>query len=291
MSVTVRCYAKINLVLDILGRRDDGYHQIKMVMQSVSIHDTVTVSLNGDAENGIEIACSNDRIPLDESNIAYKAAEAFFANTGIPRVGIFIKIKKRIPVAAGLAGGSADAAGVLLALNELFETRMSRQELGEIGLVVGADVPFCVMGGTVLAEGTGGILSPLLDMPECFIVLAKPWGRVSTAKAYRQFDSQQDPRHPNVEHMISAVCERDLEAIGRTLGNVFEEAMPLESLEEVKEVMRKYNPLGCCMSGTGPTVYAIFEDKGDAEHCASELRSLTEFTAVCVPESKGCVVD
>ena len=172
MKLTVNAPAKINLTLDIIGRRNDGYHLVKMLMQSVDVCDTVTVW--DDADSPIQVFCNREEIPVSEANTAYRAAQAFFEAAKIENPCIGIKIKKRIPMAAGLAGGSADAAAVIVALDRMFETRLSEAELTDIGERVGADVPFCIFGGTMLAEGIGTILTPLPDLPDCYIVLSKP---------------------------------------------------------------------------------------------------------------------
>lgn len=291
MKVAVKASAKINLLLDIVGKRGDGYHLLQTIMQSVDLRDTVTVSLTGEP-GGIRLSCSgNDDIPLDERNTAHKAATRFFKETGTENPGISIKIKKKIPSSAGIAGGSADAAAVLLALNSIFHGVASDEQLFNIGEKIGADVPFCLHGGTMLAEGIGTILSPLPDMPSCFIVLAKPEAAVSTLRAYGEFDKLSEVNHPELEAMTDAVRAGDLKAVCSHMGNVFEQSINLPEIAKIKELMLSFGAVGACMSGSGPTVFGIFESRDDAQHCCAELRDSVAFAAVCEPCSKGCELD
>lgn len=289
MRITVTAPAKINITLDILGKRADGYHVLKMVMQSVSLSDTVTVWNEDDGK--ISVTCNADSVPCDDSNIAARAAREFFSFAGIENPGIGIKIKKRIPVAAGLAGGSADGAAVLLALNELFSTGFSASELCEPGLKVGADIPFCLLGGTMLAEGTGGILTPLPDLAPCHIVLVKPKQSVSTKEAYTLADTAEILRHPDTDDVVEAICGGDLKAVGAGLCNVFEQVIKLDEIDEIKSVMLGCGALGACMSGSGPSVFGIFDDKGAADDCLNELVYKDMEAYICSPESRGCRVE
>lgn len=292
MGVNINANAKINLLLDIEGEKDDGYHLLKMVMQSISLKDSIYVDFDESAaNNGIEIICTDENLPLDENNIACKAAKAYFDYTKIENKGIYIKIIKRIPIAAGLAGGSADAAGVILALDRLHETDLQYDQLKEIGFKVGADVPFCLCGGTMTAEGAGEILAPLPDLPECHIVLAKPFGTVSTAYAYKQYDKANVVNRPDYEGMINAICGRNIFEIGSLLGNVFEEVLNLESVNNIKKIMDEYSPVGRCMSGSGPSVFAVFDNKNTAEECLSALKQNVESVFLCSPKKYGCKFD
>lgn len=289
VRIQITAPAKINLTLDISGRRSDGYHLIRTVMQSVDLCDTVTLRLQ--AHGGIEIQCSSPAVPDDQRNIAYQAAQAFFAAAGCEGQGVSIKIKKKIPVAAGLAGGSADAAAVLLGLNALLDQPIPHDRLLDIAEQLGADVPFCLTGGTMLAEGIGSLLSPLPDMPDCFIVLAKPEHGVSTRDAYRLFDSLETVRHPDVDDVAEAICEGDLAHVSKLLANVFEETNHSPEIGRIKETMRRYGCVGCCMSGSGPSVFGLFADKGDAEDCVSELKQGYDEVFLCRPLSHGCRVN
>ena len=287
-KVTVNAYAKINLMLDINYRRTDNYHDLFMIMQSVGVYDTVSVEKIKGRE--IEISCNIDDIPLDERNIAHKAAKAFFKANKIRSTGIHIDITKRIPHAAGLAGGSADGAAVLVALNGLYEKQMSKDELCEIGAKIGADVPFCIKGGTLLAQGIGEILSPVKPLRRCYIVLAKPDCSVNTGAAYSQFDNFGKTHVPNQLEMLKAIQNRDLKEISFRLENVFEQFIEVENRIQIKEIMRNNGALGACMSGSGPTVFGIFEKKENAEAAAGELKDLAKDIYVCLPVNCGCKI-
>lgn len=286
MEIKVKAYAKINLMLDIIYRRTDGYHDLFMIMQSIGIYDTVTVTETKSKK--ITITCNIDDIPLDEHNIAYKAAAAFFDSTKIRNKGINIDIVKRIPHAAGMAGGSADGAGVLVALNELTGAGLSDDELCAVGVKIGADVPFCIKGGTLLAQGIGDVLNKVKPLRKCYIVIAKPDCSVNTASAYKQFDECGKVHTPDKLGMLYAMQSRDLKEICSKMENVFEQFIAVENKVEIKDIMRANAALGVCMSGSGPTVFGIFDNKDSAEKCAFELKPLAKDIAVTTPVSKGC---
>lgn len=288
MKVKVNAYAKINLLLDIVATRTDGYHDLFMIMQSVGVYDTVTVEkIKG---RDITITCNIDDIPLDEKNIAHKAAMAFFKANKIISRGIHIDIVKRIPHAAGLAGGSADGAGVLVALNELYKTNLSLDELCKIGVTIGADVPFCIKGGTLLSQGIGDVLNKVKPLRNCYIVLAKPDFGVNTGYAYRQFDECGKVHTPDKFGMLCAMQSRDLKQICSKMENVFEQFIEVPNRIEMKEIMRSNNALGVCMSGSGPTVFGIFESKEEAQKSAEELKQYAKDICVCTPVNKGCKI-
>lgn len=289
MKITVNAPAKINLSLDILGKRNDGYHLVKMLMQSVDLSDTVTVSDTG--EEGISLSCNVETLPDGEENIAYRAASAFFAYTKLENPGITIKIKKRIPVAAGLAGGSADAAAVLVALNQLMDTGLSEEELCDMGEKLGADIPFSIIGGTMVASGIGTILTPVPDLPACYFVIAKPPLQVSTKDAYALADERERWGRPRTDEAVEAVCEGRLKAIGKALYNDFEEILPLEDVRFIKQMMKDCGALGACMSGSGPSVFGLFAEKGEAEDCADTLRDHYGEVFVCSPADRGCTIE
>lgn len=286
MEIKVKAYAKINLMLDIIYKRTDGYHDLFMIMQSIGIYDTVTVRETKSKK--ITITCNIDDIPLDEHNIAYKAAAEFFSSTKIKNKGINIDIFKRIPYAAGMAGGSADGAGVLVALNELTGAGLTDDELCAIGVKIGADVPFCIKGGTLLAQGIGDVLNKVRPLRKCYIVIAKPDCSVNTAYAYKQFDECGKEHTPDKLGMLYAMQSRDLNEICSKMENVFEQFIAVDNKVEIKEIMRNNGSLGVCMSGSGPTVFGIFDDKEKAEKCAIELKPLAKDIAVTQPVSKGC---
>ena len=288
MKVKTRAYAKINLILDIIGKRNDGYHELYTIMQSVNCYDLITVEKK--KGQGISVSCNISDIPTDESNIVHKCAKAFFKYCKINRYGINIDIVKKIPHAAGLAGGSADGAATLVSLNELYKTNLSEDELCKIGEAIGADIPFCIKGGTQLCQGKGEILSKMKGIKNCFIVLAKPDIAVNTANAYKAFDENGKTRTPDNFGMLCAVQNRDLTQISAKLDNVFEQFIEVPQRVDIKSVMHDNNALGACMSGSGPTVFGIFESKEDAENCKTELDKFVKDVLICNPVSKGCKI-
>lgn len=285
---TVRANAKINLFLDILGTIENGYHSLYTIMQSVDLHDTVTVTL--DSARKISLSCDDSLIPCDNRNTAHKAARTFFEHTGV-KGGADIHIKKRIPVSAGLAGGSADAAAVIFALNELTDVNMPLSELCEIGVKVGADVPFCLVGGTALSQDIGGVLSPLPFIPECFIVLAKPAQSVSTKEAYEAYDAAWWIKRPKDALMLSAVVRQSLDDIALYCENVFEQVIDVPKRADIKYIMREAGAIAACMSGSGPTVFGLFKDEDCAQVCALALKSVVPEVFVTKPHKNGVVFE
>lgn len=284
-SITVRTPAKINLTLDIVGKRTDGYHFMKTIYQAVDLHDTVTVQLREDEK--IDVVCDRPQVPHGESNLVYKAALAFFEYTGVPFNGMGISIEKNIPLQAGLAGGSSNAAGVLVALNELFKTRLPLHQLCEIGVKLGADVPFCLTGGTALAEGIGDILLPLPNCPECYIVLAKGTQGISTAEAFQKYDRLLIPRHPDTDEMIAAIAVGDVPRIAELCLNVLESAADLEEIGQLKNILLENGALCAHMTGSGSAVFGIFEKKKQAAACLDELKDAADFAELCEPVETG----
>jgi len=283
----VKVAAKINLMLDILKRLENGYHSLFMIMQSVDLYDTVTVEKNN--KNKIIIKCDTEGVPCNEKNIAYKCAKAFFDACNIKEQGITIEIEKNIPMAAGTAGGSADGAGVLYCLNKIFNTNLSTIQLAEIGAKVGADIPFSLTGGTAIALNTGNVIASVKDLPECYIVLCKPDQDVSTPEAYAQFDALSRVRHLDRVSMIEAVASGDYENICTYCGNVFEQAVEVPKRPHIKGVMRKCGADACCMSGSGPTVFGLFSDKEKAEDCYNKLSKKYDSVYLCKPANKGVI--
>lgn len=278
MSTLINAYAKINLTLDITGRRADGYHLLHMVMQSVSLCDRLTLTVG---EPGIRILCGRADVPCDESNTVYKAAAAFFAFSGL-RPGVTVEIQKNIPSQAGLGGGSADAAAVLHELNRIYRTGYSTETLCEIGVKVGADVPFCVLGGTALAEGIGEKLTALPPVPRCHLVICKPPVGVDTKKAYALADSH-GAAGVYTEAMLRAIHLGDLHAVAESLGNGFEQVMQLDDVTNIKRTMKSMGALGACMSGSGSAVYGIFEDETAAFLCKTALEKQYAQVFLCEP--------
>jgi 4-diphosphocytidyl-2-C-methyl-D-erythritol kinase len=286
MKIALKAYAKINLMLDILSRLENGYHDLYMIMQSVSLYDEITVTKTDSKD--ITITCSIDSIPTDEKNIAYKAAAAFFAYTGIENCGIAIDIKKNIPHAAGLAGGSTDGGAVIVALSKLFGANLKEKDIIAIGSKVGADVPFCAIGGTMLAQYTGTVLSHLPDLKLPYIIITKPSQDVSTAEAYAAFDSAERVRHLDKNGMLQAVIASDKEAVYEKVGNVFEQFIDVTERVIIKDIMRKNGAKCACMSGSGPSVFGIFEDKDCAEKCLNELKKSYPQSYLCASTDIGC---
>lgn len=279
-------YAKINLLLDITGRRADGYHLVQMVMQSIALHDDITVQWEPEGNPlpagqpeaaagfpAITLFCDEPSLPTDRGNLAYQAAMAFFQQTGIRTGRCTIHIAKHIPLAAGLAGGSADAAATLHALNTVCHTQLSAETLCQIGLQVGADVPYCLLGGTRLAEGIGEVLSPLPALPPAFLVLCKPPVSVLTPAAYRAFDALPAVVRPNSKGFLQALARQDMAAICSQLANVLEAAIipQYPEIDTIKAVLLEQGAAGALMSGSGPTVYGFFTDKTRAETAACVL--------------------
>lgn len=288
MSVKVLAPAKINLSLDILRRRPDGYHDVSMVMQTVSLYDTVTVSLNESRE--ITVSCNWEGVPCDEKNIVCKAAEAFFRYTHQENPGVHIDIDKKIPTQAGLAGGSTDGAAVLIALNKLLSGYLKPGEMAEIAEKLGADVPFCLSGGTQQASGTGTNLRKITAFPNCHLVICKPPVSVSTAEAYQKCDLAEFTHPEYTAEMIKALYRRDMYTITSCLYNDFEVALALEEVREVKKIMYQCKAKGACMTGSGSAVFAVFTSLRKAEKCAETLKKQYEHVFLCAPVKEGCKI-
>lgn len=267
-----KAYAKINLTLDVIGTREDGYHELCMVMHQVSLCDTVAVRI-GCSHDGIQVISNLGYLPCDDKNIAYKAAALFLEETGADAGGVSIALEKRIPVAAGLAGGSSDGAAVLCALNELCETRLSDEELCRIGVKIGADVPYCICGGTMLAEGVGEKLSPIPKMPVCDVVLCKPGYGMSTPKVFSALDETEILRHPDTQAMLSALSAGNLSDIAQNMYNVLEPVVATAKADigAIERAMLSHGALGAMMSGSGSTVFGIFGDSANARRAYNHL--------------------
>jgi len=260
-------YAKINLCLDVTGRLPNGYHQVRMIMQTVGIHDTLSFERT---EGEIRITADGGELPLGPDNLIYKAIQLMREAYGI-KGGAKVHLEKRIPIAAGMAGGSTDAACTLKAMNALYDLGLSDESLMEVGVRIGADVPYCIMGGTALAEGIGEKLTRLPDVPEAVLLVAKPEAFVSTKEVYQRLDSMQEGIHPDVDGMLAALQMRDLAGIVSRLGNVLEPVTVgmVPVIETLKQKMLEGGALGSLMSGSGPTVFGIFEDRARAEQVKS----------------------
>lgn len=272
-ELTLNAPAKINLTLDILRRRSDGYHDLRMVMQTVSLYDRVTVH----AETGtgrMEVRTNMAELPNGLDNLAGKAARAFFDATGLENSGLEIAIEKWIPVCAGLAGGSTDGAAVLKALKQLLLPELPEKALEEIGARVGSDVPFCIRGGTALAEGRGELLTTLPAMPDGRIILCKPAFGISTPELFQRVQVEALPFHPNTEGMRSALAMGNLKMVARLAGNVFETVLTAEreEISAIKTILLDAGALTAAMTGSGPTVFGIFDDEKKALAAEKLLR-------------------
>ena len=270
-ETTEKAFAKLNISLDVTGRRPDGYHDMRMVMQTVTLCDDVSVSLR---EDGAVHARTNLRyLPCDERNIAVKAARAFFAKAEMKNAGADIGIRKRIPVCAGMGGGSSDGAAVLRALNRLCGKPFSLPELEALGASLGSDIPFCVAGGTALAEGRGEVLSPLPDLPACRFVIVKPRFSVSTPELFSKLDRSPVKRHPDTDGIVSAIRAGDLPGVCRRMYNVFEDVLPPkpDDVAVIKSRLLDCGARGAMMTGTGSAVFGVFDSEAAAEAARAAL--------------------
>lgn len=265
--VEVKAYAKVNLGLDVLRKREDGYHEVKMIMQSVNLFDILTFSVfNGmgvqDNIGTIRIESDSDEIPLNEGNLIYRACRLVMNHFKIKK-NILVTVRKSIPVAAGLAGGSADCAAALKGMNELFRLGMSLEEMQKIGVRLGADVPYCLLGGTALAEGIGEILTPLPNLPNCIFLIAKPPFGVSTKEVYTQLSLEDKTikDHPDIDGIRKGIEKQDMKIVTAKMGNILEQVtIPMHSeIKQMKDLMLENGALNALMSGSGPTVFGIFD--------------------------------
>ena len=265
-----RAYAKINLGLDVLGRLENGYHEVKMVMQMVGIYDVLTLER---IQSGIVVTTDNGELPTDENNLIYKSAKLMIEKYRLQE-GVRIHLEKNIPIAAGMAGGSTDAAGTFIGMNELFSLGASEEELRELGVKVGADVPYCIMGGTALAEGIGERLTRLPAPKACYLLIAKPDINVSTKYVYEHLDAEGVERHPDIDGMITALEQGSLEGVIDRLGNVLENVTVKRYpvIREIKQIMLAEGAAGSLMSGSGPTVFGIFREKETAKKALKVLK-------------------
>ena len=276
-------FAKLNLTLDVTGVRDDGYHDLKSVMQTISIRDDIQI----DVETGKpwELTCDKEGIPCDERNLAWKAAEVFQRSTKRDLGGVAIHITKRIPSQAGLGGGSADAAAVLRALNRHYDYPLSIMALAELGAEVGSDVPFCVLGGTAMVEGRGERLRKLPDMPECIFVVCKPDFSISTPELYRKLDETVIPKHPDNTAMERAILAGDIGQVAEQIYNVFDPVVTADHLElnYVKSIMNSYGSLGQQMTGSGSAVFSILPNFEYAAVVCNMLKENYPNIFICKP--------
>ena len=287
MTYTEHAWAKLNLTLDILGKRPDGYHEMRMVMQSIDLRDTVT--LREETAPGIRVASSCRFLPCDETNIAAKAILRFFEATGLPCPGFSVRLDKEIPVCAGMAGGSSDGAAVLRLLRREYCPALPQEELEAIAARVGSDVPYCVRGGTALAEGRGERLTDLPPLPDCFLVVCKPPFPISTPELFAQVRTRRLRCHPDTAGMLAALAAGDLAGVAHRLYNVFEDVLPRKYTQvfEIKRALLDCGAMAASMSGSGPTVFGLFGNKAAAESAREALLPAFPQTFLCRPVGKS----
>ena len=277
--------AKVNLALDILGTRPDGYHDMRMVMQTISLCDTVAVE---ETATGFELRTDGDFIPAGKRTLEQRAAEAFFEAAGRPMPGLRVTLEKGTPAYAGLGGGSADVAALLRILRDAYAPEMSTEKLERIGFTVGSDMPFCVRGGTALAEGRGEVLTDLQPLPDCWFVLCKPDFGIPTPSLFARVDGGELTRRPDISGMQLALEAGDLAGVAARLGNVFEEVLPEEYQEvfTIKNRLLELGALNAAMSGSGPTVFGIFAEQAAARRAAAVLKETYRQTYLAAPVKK-----
>ena len=267
----LRAMAKINLGLDIIGKREDGYHEVRMIMQTIRMYDVLEIRKK--TSPGISLSTNLPYIPCDERNLVYKAAKILMDEFHVEE-GLSMKLTKSVPVAAGMAGGSSDAAAAFVGVNRLFHLGLSQEELMKRAVQVGADVPYCVMRGTALAEGIGEKLTRLPDLPGCYILIGKPGINVSTRTAYENLDLNEIRRRPDIDGMICDIKNKDLYSMTGKMENVFEPGIMAKYpvIREIRDLMEKQGALKAMMSGSGPTVFGIFDDAGKMQNAARALK-------------------
>ncbi len=282
---TLNAPAKVNLALDILGTRPDGFHNMRMVMQTISLRDTVTVE---ETEAGFDLHTDGDFIPAGKKTLEQRASEAFFATIGKPMPGLRVTLEKVTPAYAGLGGGSADVAALLRILREKYAPELPTTELERIGFTVGSDMPFCVRGGTALAKGRGEVLTDLPPLPDCWFVLCKPDFGIPTPSLFELVDGGELTCRPDIEGMRMSLEAGDLVGVARRLGNVFEEVLPEEyhTVFKIKRRLLECGALNAAMSGSGPTVFGIFTEQETAQQAAEILKQDYRQTYLAVPVKK-----
>ncbi len=284
-EIQERAYAKLNLSLDVTARREDGFHELAMLMQTVSVCDVLTLSSND--EETVSASCSLHFIPTDERNLAVRAANAYRTAVGEKR-GVHIRMEKRIPVGAGMGGGSADAAAVLRGMNRLFDGRLNRRELEKLACSVGSDVAFCIAGGSALARGRGELLEDLPPLPDCRFVIVKPDFSISTPELYRKVDSVVLRRHPDTQGLLQAMEQGKLREICMRMYNVFEDVPDrrMRTVSEIKGKLLDHGALGAMMTGTGSAVFGVFEGTEKAGAACAALGKEYRFCAVTEPVAR-----
>lgn len=270
-NISLKALAKINLGLDVVRRRDDGYHEVRMIMQTINLFDRLEIKKI--KESAIKIHTNLFFLPVNENNLVYKAAKLLIDEFGIQE-GVSVGLTKKIPVAAGMAGGSTDAAAMLFGMNRLFGLGLSKKQLMERGVKIGADVPYCIMRGTALAEGIGDKLSPLPEMVRCPVLIAKPQISVSTKFVYQNLKLDDKTVHPDIDRLIEDIRNKDLKAVSDHMGNVLESVtIPnYPVISQIKEQMMDSGAVGSMMSGSGPTVFGLFDDSRTAQLAFGKIK-------------------
>ena len=271
-TIRLKARAKINLGLDVVRRREDGYHEVKMVMQMLRLYDQIDIEKT--QESGILVRSNLSFLPTDERNIAYKAAKVMIDQFGLEQ-GVIIRIEKHIPVAAGMAGGRTDCAAVLYGMNKLFGLRLNQKKLRELGVKLGADVPYCLMRQTALSEGIGEILTPISPLQDCPILIAKPSVSVSTRHVYEHLKLDEQTMHPDIDGIVTALADGDLYGVTDRMANVLETVTVPEHpvIDEIKKQMMASGAVNALMSGSGPTVFGIFDDEEKAKKACEDMKA------------------
>ncbi len=282
-QIKLKAYAKINLGLDVIGKREDGYHEVRMIMQTIRLFDRITMTKT--RKNDIYLETNLSFLPTDERNLVYRAAKMMKEEFDI-REGVRIELNKKIPICAGMAGGSTDAAAALVGMNRLFQLKLSEKQLMEYGVRLGADVPYCIMRGTALSEGIGEQLSRVTPIPQCYILIAKPNVNVSTKFVYENLNLPALESHPDIDLLLRAIEEGDLCTLASNLGNVLETVTihryPI--IEQIKQSMLVKGALGALMSGSGPTVFGIFDSEAKIKDAYREVRKIQSVRQVYITE-------
>ena len=283
-TLCIKSYAKLNLYLEITGRRDDGYHLLKSVMQSISLYDTLKFTLS--EGEGIEIKSNVDSIPLDRKNLIWKAVEAFYDKVDIEQNRVIVELDKKIPSMAGMAGGSSNAAAALVAMNELYGTPLTVEQLCDIGVKLGADIPFCIKGGTVLCEGIGDVMSNMPTIADCCFVVVKPDVSVSTPEAYKKFDSMKISQKPDFSAFENSLKTADIELTAKNIYNSLDIACELKEVQQIKQKLIEYGADNAMMTGSGSAVFGIFTDEEIANKALENFNDYS-FSGVFKPVNKG----
>lgn len=284
-TLTRNAYAKVNLALDVLRRREDGYHDVCMIMQNLSLYDTLTFTMEEADALAITLSCDKEFVPCDERNLIYKAI-VLMGETYHLTGHIHVELVKRIPVEAGMAGGSTDCAAAFHAMRELYGLDVSDQELMKLGVKLGADVPYCIMAKTALSEGIGEVLTEVEPLPDCYVVVAKPTISVSTKMVYENLHANELQHHPDVAGMIEALKQGDLSGVASRMENVLETVTTklYPQIEEIKQSMKESGAENAIMSGSGPTVFGLYREKAIAEQAAEKIRQQYGLSEVYVTQ-------